>query len=48
VKPAFKQRAVVFPRRVADVNLGFRVQALQEVGTDLQSTGAAQSLGSHY
>ena len=41
---AFKERAVVFPARVADVNLGLRQQALQVIGTELQRTGTAQRL----
>jgi hypothetical protein len=43
-----EQRAVVFPARVADQHLGRRVEALQEVGADLQAAGAAEGLhGGH-
>ena len=44
---AFEQRTVVFPARVADVNLGIRGEALQEVGADFQRAGAAQCLHGH-
>ncbi len=40
-----EQGTVVFPGRVADINLGVRVQALQVVGADLQGAGAAEGLG---
>ncbi len=42
-----EQGAVVFPARVADGDLGIRVQALEEVGADLQRAGAAKCLGGH-
>ena len=38
-----EQGAVVFPARVADIDLGIRQQALQVVGADLQRAGAAQA-----
>lgn len=41
----FEQGAMVFPGRVADIDFGVRVQALQVVGADLQGAGAAQGLG---
>jgi hypothetical protein len=39
----FEQGAVVFPARVADVDLGLGQQALQVVGADLERAGAAQA-----
>ena len=39
-----EQRTVVFPTRVADQHLGRRGQPLEEIGTDLQATGAADGL----
>ncbi|MNS73538.1 hypothetical protein D3C72_1069810 [compost metagenome] len=41
-----EQRAVIFPARVADVDLRARREALQEVGTDLQCARAADGLHS--
>src|SRR5690606_7482220 len=38
-------RAVVFPTGVADDDLGAGQQLLEEVGTYLERTGAAQGLG---
>src|SRR5690606_18232020 len=42
---AFEQRPVVLPAGVADQHSGLRQQLAQEVGADLQGTGAAQRLG---
>jgi len=43
-----EQRAVVLPAGVADQHLGAGLDPLQEVGADLQATGAAQGLhGGH-
>jgi hypothetical protein len=39
-----EQGAVVLPARVTDEHLGVRVQALQKVGANFQSAGAAQTL----
>ena len=39
-----EQRAVVLPARVADQHLGVGMQALEEIGADLQAAGAAQGL----
>jgi hypothetical protein len=39
----FEQGAVVFPARVADVDLGLGQQALQVIGADLERAGAAQA-----
>ena len=41
----FEQRTVVFPARVADIGLGVRQEALQEIGADFQRTGAAERFG---
>jgi hypothetical protein len=41
---AFEQGPVVFPARVADHDLGRRVEALQEVGAELEPAGAAEGL----
>ena len=39
----FEDGAVVFPARVADVELSLRQQAAQVVGADLERAGAAQA-----
>ena len=43
-----EQRAVIFPGRIADIDLGGRIQPLKEVGADLQRAGAAQGLRRHH
>jgi hypothetical protein len=40
----FEQGAVVFPARVADVDLGIGQQALQVVGADLERAGATRGI----
>src|SRR5664279_3389431 len=41
---AFEQRAMVFPTRIADVDLGTRREPAQKVRADLQPAGTAQRL----